>query len=656
MIFGLFVLIKMLTILSDKNSGYDIFSPTCNYFLNKYSGEEVFDLSQVSPSSTVILTNSFSGLSLCDKYKVIYYLTNPIGNPIFQLNDVGLRRYLLLNLKKAFDVFMPSLYLSRKIYENFKVMGKLQYPYVNDLFISEPNYILYSKNIENIEFIKNLFPSENFKLKTNNEDFYQAKLYLYKIDNGICLDYDLILSSSHGIPIISEDNNFVKEFLGEGDVVISNASQWEQSIKISLRDRNSNSQKVKLKSTRYNKLNDIENKIQQILKEKIPHRINPKSFQDVQKIANNHESKTTNQSDQRKIMGSLRSNVQQSVYSEIEHDKPIFISGVAYGISGYDLFVLQIMKGLVDLNFPIYINSTCTLGEIVPQKVKRLIRQKQIDHKELIITAPPFLHTYNPNKNSIVYTMWETEHLEKEWTQTLNRASRLIVPTEWNKQVFHRFGVTVPIDVISLGYDPIVYFPRYTPPDICTFGTAGSLTSGGVRKNVKYLVDTFLETFINIPNVKLKIKLGPGSNLNHYNDHRIEVTHNHVDNNQLNLWYNSLTAFVNTSHCEGFGLHLLEAMACGIPLVTTNYSGITAYFNPDNGYDVQYDRIAAHAELYRGEWSQPNKESLMLQLRSVYDNLEMAKEKGERSALWTKNLTWKKMGQKLANIIEQELM
>ena len=43
---------------------------------------------------------------------------------------------------------------------------------------------------------------------------------------------------------------------------------------------------------------------------------------------------------------------------------------------------------------------------------------------------------------------------------------------------------------------------------------------------------------------------------------------------ELPLWYNSAEVFVYPSVFEGFGLPVLEAMACGTPVITSNVSSL----------------------------------------------------------------------------------
>ncbi len=48
-------------------------------------------------------------------------------------------------------------------------------------------------------------------------------------------------------------------------------------------------------------------------------------------------------------------------------------------------------------------------------------------------------------------------------------------------------------------------------------------------------------------------------------------------------------AFVIATRGEGWGMPISEAMAMGLPVVVTNWSGVTAFVDETTGYMVDYD-------------------------------------------------------------------
>lgn len=55
----------------------------------------------------------------------------------------------------------------------------------------------------------------------------------------------------------------------------------------------------------------------------------------------------------------------------------------------------------------------------------------------------------------------------------------------------------------------------------------------------------------------------------------------YIPQNELPLWYNAASLFVYPSHFEGFGLPVLEAMACGTPVITSTVSSLPEVAGPD---------------------------------------------------------------------------
>lgn len=72
----------------------------------------------------------------------------------------------------------------------------------------------------------------------------------------------------------------------------------------------------------------------------------------------------------------------------------------------------------------------------------------------------------------------------------------------------------------------------------------------------------------------------------------------YVPGGELPLWYNAAECFVYPSTFEGFGLPVLEAMACGAPVITSNSSSLPEVVG-DAGCTVSPDDVPALAETMR---------------------------------------------------------
>ncbi len=112
-----------------------------------------------------------------------------------------------------------------------------------------------------------------------------------------------------------------------------------------------------------------------------------------------------------------------------------------------------------------------------------------------------------------------------------------------------------------------------------------SLSSLNKRKNLPLLIDSFIEFLEKNQDIKdLNLVLaGPKgwmfddifnsiNNANKYKD-RIILT-GFIDEKDINTIYNSAYAFVFPSLSEGFGIPVLEAMACGLPVISSNFTSL----------------------------------------------------------------------------------
>lgn len=72
---------------------------------------------------------------------------------------------------------------------------------------------------------------------------------------------------------------------------------------------------------------------------------------------------------------------------------------------------------------------------------------------------------------------------------------------------------------------------------------------------------------------------------------RVHVLQPHLAQNDLPSLYKAATAFVLPSHGEGWGRPHVEAMAMGLPVIATFWSGTTEFMTDDNSYPLHIDGL-----------------------------------------------------------------
>lgn len=327
-----------------------------------------------------------------------------------------------------------------------------------------------------------------------------------------------------------------------------------------------------------------------------------------------------------------------------------------YGGAGQQTFGWLIRKGIFVSLRAIGVNEMW--DQQLPVQMKgHMVVVPQPEEWEILFAPPANLPT--PRKKTVWMTMWESSVLQPQQVSLMNRAEHVITPCRWCADSFKESGVTRPISVVSLGFDPEVYYPTpiaQTGPTV--FGVAGRVTHCAKRKMIQEAIDLFLATFHGVEDVRLHVKVHPDDKLKPITDSRVKVFRDVLEPYQLGEWLRGLTAFVTLSRAEGLGLWPLQALACGRPVIGCAYSGQADFMNDVNSFLVPFREISCdgHGDsnvVYDGEWAEPNQKAAGQIMQSIHRKRTLAIDKGTAGPATVAHLTWEKVTDDLIKVLTE---
>lgn len=302
--------------------------------------------------------------------------------------------------------------------------------------------------------------------------------------------------------------------------------------------------------------------------------------------------------------------------------------------------------------------------------IVNMIRSRQFGTADVqVVYAQGDIFERNTGNYKIGYTMLEVDGLPKEWVRQANKMDEIWVPSSFNEETFRSSGVKVPIQVVPLGVDSAYFSPNIRGMKPTGGYTFLSVFEWGERKSPEILLRAFNDEFNVDEPVQLVCKV---NNFDHSvsinkeianlklrkNGGRIVVAENQIlQQYELAVLYRSVDCFVLPTRGEGWGMPILEAMACGLPVIATHWSSQKDFMNEKNSLPLQIDGLVpavAKCPYYEGfNWAEPSYEHLRFLLRWAYENQEQAKMIGKQAAIDATNLwTWEASADLMKNIIK----
>jgi glycosyltransferase involved in cell wall biosynthesis len=249
------------------------------------------------------------------------------------------------------------------------------------------------------------------------------------------------------------------------------------------------------------------------------------------------------------------------------------------------------------------------------------------------------------------YPALQRNYLQSQSARSCRRARRVITISESGREDVHRF-FQVPlnqIDVVRPGVDPV--FRPLPATEVAAFRRREGLLREVIlhvgtlqpRKNIPILLEAMAK--LARPDVALVLAGGKGWLYQDIFKRVVELGlekqvrfTGYIADEELPLWYNSATLLAFPSVYEGFGMPVVESMACGTPVVAAQSSSI-----PEAG---------GEAALY---FDANNVDALTNCLSAVLDDDNLAATMRQKGLAQARLFSWARAGQETARVYGKAL-
>ena len=269
-----------------------------------------------------------------------------------------------------------------------------------------------------------------------------------------------------------------------------------------------------------------------------------------------------------------------------------------------------------------------------------------------------------PGKN-IHWAIFETTTLSTPQLDWLRSADLIFVPSAWGKQVLIQAGFdTENVCVIPEGVDPNKFHPNlrsaYQTDGIFRVLVVGKFEA---RKGFPELLEGYARAFADDPFCRLVLKsdspwmksLGNGiyeanreelkSQVKQAGIENVAFVDGDIDDDDMFHLYNNCDVLLFPSRAEGWGLPLIEAIACGIPVATTYYSGHTEFLAPvrNKVREINHSMVPVSDNGNAGEWAQATDEDIAASLLEMRQNINTYRARAlDASATIRRNYSWQR--------------
>ena len=339
----------------------------------------------------------------------------------------------------------------------------------------------------------------------------------------------------------------------------------------------------------------------------------------------------------------------------------VYFHGVVYGASGYAEEGWMEALGVADSGIPVQLHPLGDLRDsrhLLPAEARRrlhILHRNRVDLAQSVYfqSAPAqFWDFSRAGRVCVGRTMFEADGLPDGWKDLCERMDEVWVPSRFNLETFSNAGVSeLRLRWMPAGVDTCLFRPGTEPLEIP--GKRGfnflSVFDWHPRKGYDVLLKAYMREFKPDEDVALMVKIyqmqawaeDVESTLIHFIESEVGLPlektpplillNGYIPQKDMPRLYASGDAYVLPSRGEGYCRPYMEAMACGIPVIATRWSGHLDYLNDGNGYLIDLEGLSpvpldTRVEFLAGQnWAEPSIEHLQQLMRQVFNHREEAR-------------------------------
>jgi len=360
--------------------------------------------------------------------------------------------------------------------------------------------------------------------------------------------------------------------------------------------------------------------------------------------------------------------------------KNVILRAPLLTMSGYGVHSRQVFRWLETKN--VKITSQCLPWGITPWYVNSDMIDGLVGR--IMATAAPIngkadisFQVQLPNEwdtniahiNIGITAAVETDKCNPKWAAACNKMDKIIVPSQFTKSCLTNSGnITTEIEVIPEAFfecleeesnEKVLDLDFSTDFNFLIFGQVTGHNPYSDRKNTFFMLKWMCEEFKDNPDVGIVIKTNNGRNST--SDRtltsnmlgkllsevrkgpypKVYMLHGALEQEEIQSVYQNkkIKALVSATRGEGYGLPLLEASVCGLPVMATNFSGHLDFLNKGKFISFNYNLSPVHPSRIDGEifvqgsrWAEVDEKDFKSKLRKFYKSPQKPKE-------WAKELS-----------------